>query len=278
VTRPSLSLLLLAFFGVVVCFFLALPLLIIIPLSFTQSRAMQWPPVGFTTEWYQAVIGSSEWRDRLSASLKIGMGAAGLATVLGVPAALGLVRGRFPGKRLLSGLLLSPLVVPTVVIAIGMYFVWVLGWRIGPIAIGGNLAGSTLGLILAHTALTLPFPVIMVSAALVTVDRNLERAAATLGAGPVAVFRRVTAPLIRTGILFGFVFAFLGSWDEYIVASFLTSPRVTTVPVGLFSQIKYAIDPIAAAMSALLLAMSSLVLGLVLFRGGGQLVGEGLKR
>jgi putative spermidine/putrescine transport system permease protein len=278
VTRTFPSRLPLALFGVLLCFFLAAPLLIIVPLSFTQSRAMEWPPVGFTVHWYESVLSDVEWRSRVTASFEVGMGAAALATALGVPAALGLVRGRFPGKRVLSGLLLSPLVVPTVVIAIGMYFVWVLGWQIGPIAIGGNLAGTVLGLILAHTALTLPFPIIMVSAALLTVDRNLERAAATLGASPAVAFRRVTAPLIQTGIVFGFVFAFLGSWDEYIVASFLTSSQVTTVPVGLFSQIKYAIDPNAAAVSALLLAMSSLVLAVMLLQGGRQLLGEGPKR
>ena len=277
-TRTFPSRLPLAVFGVLVCFFLAAPLVIIVPLSFTQSRAMEWPPVGFTVHWYDRVLSDAEWRSRVTASFEVGMGTAALATALGVPAALGLVRGRFPGKLVLSGLLLSPLVVPVVVVAIGMYFVWVLGWRVGPIAIGGNLAGTLLGLILAHTALTLPFPIIMVSAALFTVDRNLERAAATLGASPAAVFRRVTAPLIQTGVVFGFVFAFLGSWDEYIVASFLTSAQVTTVPVGLFSQIKYAIDPNAAAVSALLLAMSSLVLTLMLLRGGRQLLGEGLKR
>ena len=215
---------------------------------------------------------------RVVASLEIGLGSAALATALGLMAALGLVRGRFPGKRVLSGLLLSPLVVPVVVVAIGMYFVWVLGWQIGSMRIGGGLAGTVPGLIAAHTALSLPFPIVMVSAALVTIDRNLERAAATLGASPAAVFRRVTAPLIQPGILFGFVFAFLGSWDEYVVASFLTSAQVTTVPVGLFAQVKYAIDPSAAAVSALLLTMSMLILGFVLFRGGRQLLGEGPKR
>ncbi len=277
-THRFLSRLPLILLGVLACFFLVAPLVVILPLSFTESREMQWPPVGFTTQWYGAVLTDPGWRDRVVASLEIGVGSAALATALGVMAALGLLRGRFPGKRVLSGLLLSPLVVPVVVVAIGMYFVWVLGWQIGSMRIGGGLAGTVPGLIAAHTALSLPFPIVMVSAALVTIDRNLERAAATLGASPAAVFRRVTVPLIQPGILFGFVFAFLGSWDEYVVASFLTSAQVTTVPVGLFAQVKYAIDPSAAAVSALLLTMSMLILGFVLFRGGRQLLGEGPKR
>lgn len=274
----SPSRLLLSVAGVFVCLLLAAPVLIIVPLSFTHSREMLWPPVGFSTRWYHSVLTNSGWRDRVIASLEIGIGSAALATTLGILAALGLVRGRFPGKRAVSTLLLSPLVVPTVVVAIGMFFVWALGWQIGPLTIGGNLIGTVPGLILAHAALNLPFPIVMVTAALVTVDRNLERAAATMGASPTAVFRRVTAPLIQVGILFGFVFAFLGSWDEYIVASFLTSAQVTTIPVGLFSEVKYAIDPTAAAVSTLLLAISSLILGLMILRGGRQLLGESAQR
>lgn len=256
----------LALLGVLTCVFLSLPALIVVPMSFTESREMEFPPVGFSTRWYEVVLSDPAWRDRLVASLEIGIGSAVLATALGLLTAMGLIRGRFPGKRVVSGLVLFPLVVPTVVIAIGMYFVWIQGWGIGPITIGGGIAGTVPGLILAHTALNLPLPVVLIAASLVTVDRNLERAAASLGAGPMMTFRRVTAPLIRPGILFGFVLAFLGSWDEFVVASFLSSPRVTTVPVGLFVQVKRAIDPSAAAVSALLLVMSTVVLGVALLR------------
>jgi putative spermidine/putrescine transport system permease protein len=249
-----------------------------VPLSLTEAREMQWPPVGFSFHWYETVLTSPVWRERVIASLQIGLGSATLATFLGLLAALGLVRGAFPGKRVVSALLLSPLIVPSVVIAIGMFFVWSLGWSIGPVTVGGDLAGTVLGIVLAHAVLNLPFPVIMIMTALVTVDRNLERAGAIMGASPIAVFWRITAPLIQTGILFGFVFAFLGSWDEYIVASFLTSAEVTTVPVGLFAEVRDAIDPAAAAISTLLLAASSVVLGLMLLRGGKQLLGEGAQR
>lgn len=273
-TPKRSSRLLLGAFGVLICLFLASPMLIMVPLSFTDAREMQWPPVGFSIRWYEAVLTSSEWRERVIASLEIGLGSAALSTVLGLLAALGLVRGNFRGKGIVSAILLSPLVVPTVVVAIGMFFVWTLGWEIGPTTVGGGLVGTLPGLILAHAALNLPLPIVMIMASLVTVDRNFERAAAIMGASPVAVFWRVTAPLIQMGILFGFVFAFLGSWDEYIVSSFLTSARVTTVPVGLFSDVQYAIDPTAAAVSTILLAISSIILGLMLLRGRQQLLGE----
>lgn len=277
--NPKLSTrLLLGVFGLLVCVFLAAPLLIIMPLSFTNAEEMIWPPVGFSTRWYETVLASSDWRERIVTSLEIGMGSATLATALGLLAALGLVRGRFPGKGLVSALLLSPLVVPTVVIAIGMFFVWTLGWSIGPVTVGGELQGTVTGLILAHAVLNLPFPIIMITSALVTVDRNLERAAAIMGCSPPMVFLRVTAPLIQVGILFGFVFAFLGSWDEYIVASFLSSAEVNTIPVALFSQVKLSVDPTAAAVSSLLLAISSLVLGLMLLQGSRKLLGESEQR
>ena len=118
------SRLLLGIFGVLVCLCLAAPLLIIVPLSFTEAEEMMWPPVGFTTNWYETVLMSSGWRERVVSSLEIGLGSAVLATTFGLLAALGLVRGSFPGKRIVSALLLSPLIVPTVVIAIGMFFVW----------------------------------------------------------------------------------------------------------------------------------------------------------
>jgi putative spermidine/putrescine transport system permease protein len=254
--------------GVLTVLVLTLPLLVVIALSFTQSREMQFPPVGFSPQWYSAVLSDPAWHSHLLASLAVGIGSATLATTLGLFTALALVRGRFPGKRLLWGFTLLPLVVPTVVIGIGMYFVWVLGWQVGSVSVGSGLAGTALGIMLAHAALTYPLPVVIISVSLLTVDRNLELAAATLGSGPVATFRRVTAPLIAPGILFGFVFAFLGSWDEYVVASFLSSADITTVPVALFNQIRFAIDPTAAAVSALLLAMSTVILCLVLFRGG----------
>lgn len=276
-TRTATPRLLLGF-GVLVGVFLIAPMLVIIPLSFTRAQVMIWPPVGFSTQWYEIVLTSSAWRERLVASLEIAIASAALASLLGLMAALGLVRGRFPGKRFVSAVLMAPLIVPTVVVAIGMFFVWTFGWHVGPVTVGGGLVGTELGLVLAHAVLNLPLPIIMITSALITVDRNLERAAATMGAGPLAVLWRVTIPQIQVGILFGFVFAFLGSWDEYIVTSFLVSAQVSTVPVGLFSEVRYSVQPTAAAVSTILLAVSSLMLGLVLLRGRRQLLGGGAQR
>ncbi|TMB80793.1 MAG: ABC transporter permease, partial [Chloroflexi bacterium] len=186
-----------------------------------------------------------------------------LATVLGTLAALGMTRGSFPGRGLLTGLFLAPLVVPIIDLAVGDYFVWALGWQVGPVGFGGGLSGTVPGLILAHTVLAFPFPFITVSTALTTVDRTLELAAAGLGANPWRTFRRVTLPLIRTGVITGAIFAFLTSWDEVVVASFLASPRVSTVPVQIFTELRQSYDPTAAAISSVLLAAAVVLVGLL---------------
>jgi len=174
-----------------------------------------------------------------------------------------MTRGSFPGRGLLAGLFLAPLVVPIIDLAVGDYFVWALGWQVGPVGFGGGLSGTVPGLILAHTVLAFPFPFITVSTALTTVDRTLELAAAGLGANPWRTFRRVTLPLIRTGVITGAIFAFLTSWDEVVVASFLASPRVSTVPVQIFTELRQSYDPTAAAISSVLLAAAVVLVGLL---------------
>jgi putative spermidine/putrescine transport system permease protein len=183
--------------------------------------------------------------------------------VLGTLAALGMTRGKFPGRGLLTALFLAPLVVPIIDLAVGDYFVWALGWQVGPVGFGGGLSGTVPGLILAHTVLAFPFPFITISTALTTVDRTLELAAAGLGANPWRTFRRITLPLIRTGVITGAIFAFLTSWDEVVVASFLASPRVSTVPVQIFTELRQSYDPTAAAISSVLLAAAVVLIGLL---------------
>jgi putative spermidine/putrescine transport system permease protein len=163
----------------------------------------------------------------------------------------------------LAALFLAPLVVPIIDLAVGDYFVWALGWQVGPVGFGGGLAGTIPGLVLAHTVLAFPFPFITVSTALSGVDRTLELAAAGLGANPWRTFRRITLPLISTGVLTGAVFAFLTSWDEVVVASFLASPRVSTVPVQIFTELRQSYDPAAAAISTVLLVAAVILVGLL---------------
>jgi putative spermidine/putrescine transport system permease protein len=256
---------------VVVVLFLVAPILIVIPMSFTTSTTLEFPPQGFSPQWYRAVFTDPVWQLRVPISVITALATAALATLLGTTTALGLVRGRFPGKQLVSGVMVAPLIVPVIVLATGMFFVWARGWNLGPIQFGGGLDGTVLGLVLAHTVLAIPFPLITVSTSLRTVDRNLEDAAASLGAGPWTTFRKVTLPLILPGVLAGLIFAFIASWDEVVVATFLSTAYVSTVPVQIFVLLRESLDPTAAAISTMLLTVSTLLFVVVsLIRRGGS--------
>jgi putative spermidine/putrescine transport system permease protein len=167
---------------------------------------------------------------------------------------LGLTRGRVPGRSLVNALALSPLIVPVVVIAIGMFGLYV-QWRI---------AGSLVGLVVAHTALALPFVIVNVGTSLRTIDRNLELAAANLGANPRRVFLNITLPIILPGVLAGAIFAFITSWDEVVVAIFMTSARFRTLPVEMWEQVRQVVDPTVAAVATTLLVVTTALLLILL--------------
>jgi putative spermidine/putrescine transport system permease protein len=182
--------------------------------------------------------------------LVVGTSTTVLATALGTLAALGLVRGTFPGRAAVVALVVSPLIVPSVVVALGMYVVYV---RIG-------LAGTLPGLVIAHTALALPFVVINVAASLRTLDDTAEMAARGLGAGPYYTFFHITLPLIMPGVIAGALFAFITSWDEVVVALFQSTPLLQTLPVVIWAQIKNDVDPTVAAASSVVSLVSLLIL------------------
>ena len=246
--------LLMAALGALTVFYLLAPTLVIIPMSFTEASIMSFPPEGFSTRWYEQMLTRPEWSTGLRNSALVAVLTAGLATLLGTLAALGMTRGRFPGRSLLNALALSPLVVPVVIIAIGMFSLFV-QWRI---------SGSLVGLVLAHTALAIPFVVVNVATSLRTMDRNLELAAANLGATPARSFMRVTLPIILPGVLAGAIFAFITSWDEVVVAIFLTSARFRTLPVEMWEQVRQVVDPTVAAVATTLLVVTTGLLLLLL--------------
>ena len=239
------------------------PILVVVPMSFTNSSTLAFPPEGLSLRWYAELLTNPQWTLRIPVSVETALATAVLATLLGTLAALGMTRGKFPGRGLLTALFLAPLVVPIIDLAVGDYFVWALGWQVGPVGFGGSLAGTVPGLVLAHTVLAFPFPFLTVSTSLTTVDRTLELAAAGLGANPWKTFQKITLPLIRTGVITGAIFSFLTSWDEVVVASFLASPRVSTVPVQIFTELRQSYDPAAAAISSVLLAAAVVLVGLL---------------
>lgn len=238
------------------------PLVVIVPLSVTEANILSWPPEGFSLQWYERMFTDHQWTGAFQDSLIVASLASVLATVIGTFAALGLVRGRFPGKGLVNALMIAPLIVPSVVIAIG-FFAFFAQFR---------LQGSVIGLVIAHACHAIPYVVINVGVVLRTIDRNLEYAAANLGANPPRTFTAVTLPLILPGVVAGALFAFASSWDEVVVASFMTSPGFRTLPVRMFEQVQFSVDPTVAAVSTVLITVSMVLL---LFLTGARRRGIG---
>ena len=237
--------------------FLVLPVVIVIPLSLSSARFLSFPPPGLSLQWYRTFFASGAWTGAAWTSIWVGCAVTALAVLLGTPAAVGLLRGRYPGRAVARALILSPLVAPSIIVAIGTYFVYA---RYG-------LVGNPLALVLGHTCIAVPFVVINVGSALQGVDRQLELAAQSLGATPWAAFRQVTLPLITPGIFAGAVFAFIASFDELLIALFLSGTTAVTLPRRMFDEIRYDIDPTIAAVSTMLIVVTTgLMLGAELAR------------
>jgi len=248
-----------------VLIFLVAPILIIVPLSFSSGSFFYYPLPGFSLRWYQDFFTSSFWLPSVWNSLIVGTAATLLATVLGTLAALGIWRTRFPGQGLLLAILISPMVVPVIIVAVGVYFAF------APLGLTDGYAG----LILAHTTLAAPFVVVTVLATLAGFDRTLLRAAASLGARPLTTFRRVMLPLILPGVLSGAVFAFAASFDEVVVALLIAGPGQRTLPRQMFAGINDNISLTITAAATMLIAIS---LAFMVFVGWLQRRSERLRR
>lgn len=230
--------------------FLILPILVIIPLSFNADSFLMYPMTGFSLRWYEEIFTSATWLRSFTNSLIISPFATLLAMVFGTLAAIGLVRANFRGKALLTAVLISPMVVPVVIVAVAMYIAF------APL----GLTGSYTGLIIAHAVLGVPFVITTVSATLQGFDFNLVRAASSLGANPVTTFFKVTLPQVAPGVISGGLFAFATSFDEVVVTLFLASPEQATLPRQMFSGIRENISPAIAAVATILILMSTLML------------------
>jgi putative spermidine/putrescine transport system permease protein len=226
--------------------FLVLPILVIVPLSFSAGAFLTFPLPGLSLRWYEELIRADPWRFSLWNSLIVGAGATVIATVLGTLAAIGLDQVRFRGKAVLTAFLIAPIIDPLVIFAAGLYFFYT------PL----GLANSLLGLTLAHGALGAPFVLITVGATLANFDRNLVRAAASLGASPVRTFFKVQLPLLAPGVLTGGLFAFVTSFDEVVIAIFLTGPAQRTLPRQMFDGIRENISPTILAAATILIALA----------------------
>ena len=231
-------------------FFLIAPIIAIIPLGFNSVPFFTYPMEGFSLRWYGEIFGESsisiQWQRAIVNSVIIAVFATLLATALGTLAAIGLTRANFPFKGVLMAILISPIMVPIVVTAIGMFYFYA---KVG-------LVSTLLGIILAHTALGVPFVVITVAVTLQGFDYNLMRAGAVLGANPVRVFRKITLPIILPGVVSGGLFAFAASWDEIVIVIFLASTEQHTVPRRMWSGIRELLSPTIIAAATILVIVS----------------------
>jgi len=235
---------------VLIVIFLIVPILVIAPLSFNSDSFLMYPMSGFSLRWYREFFESGTWRLALKNSFIISPAATLLAVTLGTLASIGLVRAKFPGKALLTSILISPMVVPVVVSGVAIYLFF------APL----GLTGSYVGLILGHAVLGVPFVITTVTATLQGFDYNLVRAAASLGANPVTAFFRVTLPIVAPGIVSGALFAFATSFDEVVLTLFLASPEQSTLPRQMFSGIRDNISPTIAAVATMLIVLATLLL------------------
>ncbi|MEM1066772.1 MAG: ABC transporter permease [Pseudomonadota bacterium] len=237
--------------------FLILPILVIIPLSFNAEPFFTFTqgmlaldPDAYSLRWYGEIVTDQKWTLAIRNSFIIGVAAAILATVLGTVAAVGLASPWMPFKRLITALLLSPMIVPLIIIAAGMFFFYT----------NFGLVGTYPGLIIAHAALGVPFVIITVTATLAGFDRTLFSAGLSLGASPVKVFWDVVIPLIRPGVISGGLFAFVTSFDEVVLVLFLAGPEQRTIPRQMFSGLREQINPTILAVATLLVVLSMALL------------------
>lgn len=229
---------------------LVIPTLVVVPLSFTDKRSFRFPIDGWSLQWYEKFFTDDRWMSALGTSVVLAIAAAVVATVAGTLASIALDRSRARGFGGIRGLVLLPIVIPGIVAAIAIFGAY-LGWRI---------SGTSLGILLAHVVLAIPFVVIAVGTAMRGLDPTLEKAAAVLGAGPMQRFLQVQLPLLAPGIATGFVFAFVTSLDEVVISYFLQSPTVRTLPVQMYSSVTVETDPSIAVASTLVLVLSTIVI------------------
>ena len=230
--------------------FLCVPAFFVIPVSFTEEGFLGWPPIGFSLQWYEQVLNSPAWAAAAKRSFVVAISSALLGMSIGVPAAFFLARKQFFGKVALFAFLVSPIIMPNIIIAIALFYLYA---KLG-------LVGTNIGLILGHTVLAIPYVVITVMAILKNYDHRLDQAAWTLGANKFQTLTRVTLPLLSAGLIASFMFAFIISFDELTIALFVTGGEVTTLPKQMWDDALMRVSPALAAVASLLLAFMSCVI------------------
>lgn len=226
------------------------PLLIVVPMSLTSGTSLTFPTPGYSLRWFRELVDDPRWLSSFVNSMVIASSVTVLSCVLGIPAAIALAWTKYPGMRIVYAIIAAPLVVPVVIVGVAAFsFFSALG-----------LVGSKVSIILTHTALAVPVMLTTVRASLSSFDRTLVRAAASLGAGPALIFFRVVLPLIAPGVVSGAIIAFIISFDEVVVASFLSTGEERTLPRMIFSGVRESISPAIASAAVLLVLFSAVLL------------------
>ena len=242
--------------------FLLIPTLIVIPMSFSASQYLEFPPRKWSLRWYEHYFASATWMSATATSLKAAALTSLLATPIGTLAAYGLSASRLRAARALQVLLITPMIVPVILIAVGVFYVYV----------KVKLNNSLMGLVLAHTMLAVPIVMIVVASALKSFDMNQEMVARSLGASRPRAFLTVTLPQIRFAVVSSAVLSFLTSFDEVILALFVSGGANSTLTRQMFLALRDQIDPTIAAISTLMIGVTTLmfVLAQVFGRGDGE--------
>ncbi|EJJ31494.1 ABC transporter permease [Rhizobium sp. CF142] len=226
------------------------PLVIIVILSFSSAQFLTFPPPGLSLQWYERILSSPKWASALKTTALITIPTTIIATVVGTGAAIGIARSKGSSAAFLSAIIMSPLVIPTIIVGAGVFSIF-RSW---------GLAGTYTGMILAHVMLTIPYVFSVTLASLRTVNSNLEGAALTLGASPLRVLLLVTVPMIAPAILSGFLFAAVMSFDELVISMFLNSPTVRPITVQMWADVRGEVDPTIAAIASCLFAFTLILL------------------
>jgi len=226
--------------------FMLAPLIVVVGASVTTSSFLEFPPRGFSLQWFQAVLEQDVWTTTLVASLELAAVSMAISALVGIPCSVALARGSFRGRAAITAFVLSPLMVPSIVLAISLLVIYS---RTGVGLPFWRLA-------LAHGVLTAPYLIRTLTAALEQVDPALEEAARNLGASPAGAWLRVVLPTVRPALIAALFFAFIMSFDELVVALFLSGPRLTTLPMQIYGDVQYNLSPAIAAVSTLLIVLT----------------------
>lgn len=240
--------------------FLVVPTLLVIPMSFSGAQYLEFPPRQWSLRWYESYFSSSSWMHATATSLKAGVLTVLVATPIGTMAAYGLMASKVRYAKVLTTLLLTPILIPVILVGIGVFYAYV---KLG-------LVNTLTGLVLAHSMLAIPVVMMVVSSTLKTFDMNQELVARSLGASRLRTFLEVTFPQIRFSVLTGAVMAFLTSFDEIIVSLFVSGGDYSTLTRNMFNALRDQIDPTIAAISTLIVLSTSVMLALTQFIGKGK--------